>query len=73
MPGHRAVEGLSEKGRAVIVCGQILVLVDHEVLDRAGVLWGAIEAEEKRTFFGRWSSLRDAAAEKVRALATGAS
>ena len=35
--------------------------------ERAGVLWGAIEAEEQRAFLGRWNEFRDEYASQVAA------
>ena len=54
----------------VMALGQAtLVALAGGKVRRAGVLWGAVEAEEERTFLGRWSYERTAVASRVAAAA----
>jgi hypothetical protein len=72
--GRQALALSREVGDRITMAGALAVLAASARAsaedERAGRLWGAIEAEEQRAFLGRWSSEREEYASRVLADAT---
>jgi predicted ATPase/class 3 adenylate cyclase len=61
-----AAQGLDDRRGVVVALAQLAwVAADRGDVARAGLLWGAIEAEEQRAQQGQWDLYRDEYAQRV--------